>query len=226
MGENKTTLRPFLSDALIMGFLTAISYVLTYIYESQYCSFFGIPDCFINLSLISIITVVIILLVSIFFLMGLYNNPWLKSFHAWEKLSILLFILNAILFLMMLGRKSWPMIVLMVLGVLIIVVSKKIKSKTVEDSPNFLFYIFIIIGILFGLSNGLGYIAASKQGEFLVTSTTPEMLVIKKYDNNLICIPFNREKKEANRRFMIIETTSRPEIMYRLEKVGPIEMID
>jgi len=25
---------------------------------------------------------------------------------------------------------------------------------------------------------------------------------------------------------MIIETTSRPEIMYRLEKVGPIEMID
>lgn len=60
--------------------------------------------------------------------------------------------------------------------------------------------------------------AASKV-EFLIPSTTQELVVLRIYGDNLICAPLDRENKEIERSFFILDMK---DIYLTPEKVGPL----
>lgn len=71
-----------------------------------------------------------------------------------------------------------------------------------------------------------GLAAAQQQRKFLVTNTDPEMVVIRTYGENLICAPFDRNKKDVQRSFIILKITGDPKLSLRLENIGPLNPVD
>ncbi|MCK4472257.1 MAG: hypothetical protein KAW49_10775 [Anaerolineae bacterium] len=87
-----------------------------------------------------------------------------------------------------------------------------------------------IIGLVFLttilLARGVGGTLASSQQEFLVTSTSPEMVVLRIYGDNLVCAPFNRSTGEVEQRFVVLKTAEDPDLMLALEEVGPLSSVE
>lgn len=82
--------------------------------------------------------------------------------------------------------------------------------------------LIMILWLLLVISNNAGDAAALKQEEFLVANTSPEMVVLRIYGDHLICAPFDRATKEVQRSFIVLKVADDPQLMLRLEKVGPL----
>ena len=82
--------------------------------------------------------------------------------------------------------------------------------------------LIMILWLLLVISNNAGDAAALKQEEFLVANTSPEMVVLRIYGDHLICAPFDRATKEAQRSYSVLNVADDPQLMVRLEKVGPL----
>ncbi len=241
----------WINQGVILGILSVLSYLLTYVYEYGYYRYYGIPSSFINLNITSIITKFItigfVLIFLILLILSLINMLNLQKPN--KILVIIISVLACISIIQLLDFKGISnsistkptqslIVFLVVLSGIIIpyfYLCKKIwKSddlfqggvKFSQRRLNKLF-IFILVSIMTILSftYSLGSSRASQNNIFLVTSTKPEMLVITPYENYLICIPFNRKTKEANDQFIIVDPTTRPDITYHLEDIGPIKML-
>ena len=70
----------------------------------------------------------------------------------------------------------------------------------------------------------LGAMEARKQKTFLVVSTLPEQVVLRKNQASLLCAEFDRNKKELLRRFRLLtlDDVSREGLAIVQEKVGPL----
>jgi hypothetical protein len=82
--------------------------------------------------------------------------------------------------------------------------------------------IILFLILLLDVSHHAGHAAALKQEEFLVANTSPEMVVLRIYGDHLICAPFDRATKEVQRSFIVLKVADNPQLMLRLEKVGPL----
>jgi hypothetical protein len=81
---------------------------------------------------------------------------------------------------------------------------------------------FLYAWIILSLSHAAGRSSALWQREFLVTSTSPEMVVLRVYGDNLIAAPLDRERKKVQRSFVILKMAADPKLQLRLERVGPL----
>ena len=86
-----------------------------------------------------------------------------------------------------------------------------------------LLIIFIILGIL--LSQSIGTAQAFNQSDFLVTNTSPEMVVLRIYGDSLICAPFDRGTKEVQNSFKVIKVSD-SNLLLTLEKIGPLHPVN
>lgn len=86
--------------------------------------------------------------------------------------------------------------------------------------------LLIILLFLVGLSTALsaGTAEAIRQEEFLVTNTKPELVVLRIYGDNLICVPFNRATGEIEQSFSVIKNTGETGLVLRLEKLGQLHL--
>ncbi|RJP50866.1 MAG: hypothetical protein C4557_08850 [Anaerolineaceae bacterium] len=86
--------------------------------------------------------------------------------------------------------------------------------------------LLIVLVFIFGMVTALsaGAAEATKQEEFLVTNTTPELVVLRIYGDNLICVPFNRATGEIEQSFSIIKNTGETGLVLRLEKLGQLHL--
>lgn len=89
----------------------------------------------------------------------------------------------------------------------------------------FTYYLLFLLSTLWIISLFVGRVQAQAQSQFLVTNTNPEMVVLRKYGDNLICATFDRTTKEVYPNFSIIDA-KRPDLMLSLENVGPLEPVD
>ena len=69
-----------------------------------------------------------------------------------------------------------------------------------------------------------GQSAAMRQSSYLVTSTFPEMIVLRIYGDNIICAPFDREAREVEPSFIVLRIGEDPELMLYSESVGPLSL--
>ena len=87
------------------------------------------------------------------------------------------------------------------------------------------FFIFLALLIGISFSENAGKEQATSQTDFLVTSTSPELVVLRIYGDNMICAPFNRDTKEVQTRFTIIKMADDSKLAFNLEKVGPLRPV-
>lgn len=76
------------------------------------------------------------------------------------------------------------------------------------------------------LSNVSGRASAINQEDFLVVNTIPEVVVIRNYDGNLIASPFDRQTKQVESIFIIIDISEHPDLLLIPESVGPLEVVE
>ena len=98
--------------------------------------------------------------------------------------------------------------------------SALMQRKFGNDS--LLIIVVFLIGMVTALSAGVA--EATRQEEFLVTNTTPELVILRIYGDNLICVPFNRATGEIEQSFSIIKNTGETGLVLRLEKLGQLHL--
>lgn len=238
--------RYLLSEGLIIALFTLIAYWLAYVYYHSYYSYFKIPDYFISLTLSSTLPVIIIIVGLIFAMFSLIINivNHYGISHLGSILLISISIISGVVATSVINTTNtlkFSIALVLIVVVIALVIRYIIKKGTPEFNSSVSKYVeyvkdsnswdktMIILGIvaiitviLWLITSNVGYDRAKNERQFLVTDTSPEMIVITKYDSNIICIPFNRTNKEANNGFMVIDMKKRPEIVYHFEMIGPI----
>lgn len=87
----------------------------------------------------------------------------------------------------------------------------------------------LVIGLLiFGLfvAYNAGRAQALKQEEFLILSGSPEAVVLRQYEDNLILAPFDRDTRKVEKSFFIVKASDESRPLFTLEKVGPLRSTD
>lgn len=84
-------------------------------------------------------------------------------------------------------------------------------------------FLFVMFLLALQMAQGVGQANAFKQINYLVTSTKPEMAVVKIYGDNLICFPFDRKTKTIQENFTVYNLLNKGEISLRLEAIGPLK---
>lgn len=95
-----------------------------------------------------------------------------------------------------------------------------IQNKFGKDS--LLVIIAFILGMYIALSAGRA--EAINQKDFLVTNSTPELVVLRIYGDNLICVPFDRITGEIEQNFSVIKNTGDISLALKLEELGQLHL--
>ncbi|MBF0106742.1 MAG: hypothetical protein HQM16_15625 [Deltaproteobacteria bacterium] len=90
------------------------------------------------------------------------------------------------------------------------------------SSPLFRGVVTLILILSLWLGFTFGRYDAKNKKQYLVTKTTPEQVVLKFYDDNVICAPFDRYSKIIQRQFTIHKTGENASLTYHLENTGPL----
>ena len=90
-------------------------------------------------------------------------------------------------------------------------------------------YLILFLAFMLYLSSGLiGAVQAKTWTSFTVIRSNPELIVLRKYSQNFICAPFNRERKEVRKNFIIKSVNSVAEEGSELivENIGPLKVAE
>jgi len=87
-------------------------------------------------------------------------------------------------------------------------------------------YVFLGLMIIATICHARGRSSALNKDEFLVTTTSEEMVVLRIYDDKLICAPFERATREIKRSFVVLKVGEDPNLVLNLETVGPLHPKD
>lgn len=85
--------------------------------------------------------------------------------------------------------------------------------------------VFVVMACL-GLASSMGEAEAVNQRFFLVINTKPETVVLRVSGENIICAPFDRNKREVKKSFSIRKVAEDPNLIMNLESVGPLTPVD
>lgn len=104
---------------------------------------------------------------------------------------------------------------------------KTLLGSIANTSKGFLGF-RLVLGLLLLLmfSFCIGNSAAMRKKHFLILDGKKDTVVLRIYNDKLICAPFNKETKEVNRSLIILESSGKNELRLNWEKVGPLKLAD
>lgn len=233
---------PLLSEGILIGIASLLGYLLTYVFQMGFASYFSIPIEFINIGLNEILftTTLAILIIYITTTLSLFFSK--AKFKKLFRFLTLVFLIVLIILL----RNSAFLIFVFILTIAFVLSplfqsqfhSKKliIETRTIEtktkantffeqyllENSFFLFIIpfVIIFAYIFGILN------AQLKHSFLTakTNTNTEIVVLAIYDNSIICAPLDRRNKTIEERLFIFNKDSEDISILKLERVGPLKV--
>jgi uncharacterized Tic20 family protein len=71
----------------------------------------------------------------------------------------------------------------------------------------------------------VGHSRASRELCFLIPSSAPNMVVLRVYEDRLICAPFDREKKTVKRAFYFLKIPTDGRVALIRAKIGPLKSV-
>ncbi|MET0463737.1 MAG: hypothetical protein ABW007_11310 [Chitinophagaceae bacterium] len=253
-----------LSEAVLLTLASAGAYLLAFIYEYGYATFFGIPMHLINVSLINLLAsgvVVMLLIISSFmtidtiFPLTNLKHPYLAKYIP--RVIGLFFIWVFVPSVMYGSDYSW--VIIITVGTYCLLVSwifiaplvvyrgkgkwterynAELLSRRQKSSPDFDKFIEKRLGIkqskltlaMLAMSMAIIYRAgenvAKIQRDFFVIDTSPAMVVLRVYGDNMICAPFDRNAHEVKRSFSVRKIAEDPKLVMSLENVGPLNPVE
>jgi hypothetical protein len=101
-----------------------------------------------------------------------------------------------------------------------------VLDKLVLRIGAYKFFIVLLSLVAFMLANSVGNIVAVKKRYYTVINSSPELVVVRQYSNNLICAEINRDKKQIKKQYYIktIEQIAEEGNYLSLEEIGPITL--
>jgi hypothetical protein len=88
-------------------------------------------------------------------------------------------------------------------------------------NSSLIIFLVFILGI--SIAENVGKSSATNQKDFLVTNTTPEMVVLRVYGDNFICAPFNRATGKTETKFTLLKSSGDANLDLNLETIGPLQ---
>lgn len=102
-------------------------------------------------------------------------------------------------------------------------------SDLISDQigPITFWILFILVFALFFFVGPMGKQAAQKQKSFMIIKSKPELVVLRKYSQNYICAPFDRKRKEIEKKFYIKSDLQISEDKFEIvtEDIGPLKVL-
>jgi hypothetical protein len=245
--QEKTRL---IDPKIILAVSPFVGYAVTYLYEIGFAKWFHIPHEFISLELTKIIlATLVVFLVSLLYLARLIyaGKVGTKKLGAIENLSAFVTSLAILFIIIMLAnrkvyklfiflKKSRPLFSLLFILALIgmtllfkaIIERKNLLNKNInsEFKRKVTVVVLTILGLIF-ISLISGYFKAVLKEHYLVLETSPEIIVVNKYENSLVCsIWDSRKEKTISGRYFILEFSSLSRVRAYLKEVGPLSTSD
>ncbi|MCJ7525858.1 MAG: hypothetical protein MUP71_11670 [Candidatus Aminicenantes bacterium] len=239
--KNKSNL---LSESLFIFIIPILGYLYAYLYEMGYCIYFKIPSeliiiTFSNLTISGVYVAIIFLGFTIVIQLILGVEQSSNNFISKHKnviVSIFKIILVSIYFLFLLFPIGYADLILSATILIAVFVWLYNSQKSKDCETNYILFIFNIpnirneiklafIFILLTLSGFFfirGIMNAKQQKEFLTFNLQKEMVVLRVYNNNVICVPLDRLKKKIILDYSIVNILE-SSISLKLEKVGPLQ---
>jgi hypothetical protein len=245
--ENKS----WLSESLLLAWVPAAGYFLTFCYQRAYLAPFGVPDSLINIGPAEFIALIFSLSTSWFclviFLTTLYEEKRVPHSLSKAKWSYGVLFLFALLLVTISGDGVLSRAAL-VYAILILVffLFDKTISKLNPDSDGKLqgLYIFMIgehknasleksltrqiyrlIGITF-----IGYLVCSALGLHQITTekffsvykNDPSLILLELKDNRAICGQYDPASKVLSKQFVIVPLPDKDSSAFERKEIGPL----
>jgi hypothetical protein len=240
------------SEALLLALFPITIYVLAYIFQAGYLSYFRITAVFMNFSTSNLLVVGNLLLY--FFLVSLvifiyivipviYIRSRLLSARRARFLELSIFFVATAYFVVYIySQYGFTGLVLFLVGVvapsltLLLWPGLLQNLRKYEDSGGLFVKLIKRIGlstlIIFALLLGLGPLIVFRAGGavaatrevYLVTNTTPEMVALYFTEERVILVPLNRNTNEVEPIFTVLSMEEMKPFMFRHERVGPLRL--
>ena len=248
--------QPWLTAGVLVALIPFAGYVTAFLYEYGFTSHFKIPAQFITLDWTTVliaVAAVLFVLVVVFGLLELISPFFLPPKGAIQVallrtvvVSVAFCVPNAFL------ARGWLWVVVPVVPALwairefllpyifyrgsyverLELAQKRGRDRGHDERgllarlPRNAFLLLVILAWVCWLAYSMGTSSASGQKEFLVVNTSPEAVVLRSYHDHLVCAYFDRESKEVERSFFVLDTASGPEFILTREDIGPLRVKD
>lgn len=87
-----------------------------------------------------------------------------------------------------------------------------------------LYSILYVLMLALYVTYHAGQSTALRQSRFLVTPTSPEMVVLGVYGDKIVCAPFDRDSRQVEQSFVVLRLAEDPNLALRPEDVGPLNV--
>ncbi len=221
---------PLISGAILLAVLPLISAAIVTAYELNYLNYYNIPLDFITLDLSYVIFVTLCLLVitQVTFVTYIFLSSLAKKFFR-VRLGSLPFILIAIIDIVLVHLNQWFLYALpgIVLGFVVAIrlhkegkeIMQKTKNSNLHKRDIVLAYIFLLSIVVSFL---LGELIPRFTYTYTVVDTNPQMILVQKYGDKIICIPFNRRNKTFKKEFIVLNLGDK-KIDFKSETLGKLK---
>ncbi len=250
--QNISWFRKYLSEASLLAFLTFGAYLIAYVYDYGYLSYYKISPEVIKISIesffwifIAIFLIIIMLFLIIQAIMNFFPyHPALRmrifKIFYFVALTIIFYKLFglSIEFYVILGMALLFIFLLFIMPLLLYKDKKTFIDKLIADEEHptnelhakvldklgpLHYNLLITIIILAGLAFSIGKSQAIKEKNYYVMADNPSVAVIRMYQDILISIPFKADSKTFNGRFIIQKIGGNHKVEFIQKSIGPLK---
>lgn len=227
--------------------ITIFAYFNLIQFERGFANYFGIPEIFISINIFHSFTIFyyvffiffICLYISIslsFFQKDLYPN---KLILEMTLVIVNLICLSLSIFILFFWEENITsdyfkliisQFVIQIFFIIVFVIHKlkfNINKKLMKWKNKFCLFLFIALSIInvFFLPFHIGFSIASMKIKFLVIKENPELVVINRYEDYFVCVPFDRKTNTYPPTFKIIKFINNQNIEYKFDKIGRLKLV-
>jgi magnesium-transporting ATPase (P-type) len=225
------------NQSLFIFLIPAIGYSIAFMFELSFFDYFKMPTDLIEITISNLFSSILFaILVSFYFIFSIYLRFYINhKITAGIKIKLLVFSIALVLIIIYMACVSYSFrnknyyLLLLLLGISLLLIPflykyhEKFKSQRNFNFKILFFYTIFLSFMLLTLFIA-GKISAERQSKFFVINDSEEKIVLRIYNDILICAPFDRANKKIFLNFSI-KKTSENSISLKLEKVGPLKPI-
>lgn len=229
-------------ESILIFIVPLMGYIYAIAHELGYCSYFSIPSSLIFISIPNLATSTLTILIFVCIFIILAKSIWKYSEKDKSLVKLILFAFIPFAFMIaacMLIIVFLPKYAFYLFAFLIVLTYikfypffnfdtldflKTLHSKSISPHETLknvitimLMFSAFVVYIYF-----IGSFSAKNQRDYYILKGSPEKVVLRIYNENIVCVPFDRTSKTISYNFSIKKITDNS-VSLKQEKVGPLK---
>jgi hypothetical protein len=213
-----------LSEGLVIGGVTGAGYFAAYLSDVGYKDYFGIPSMYADVSLNTVILSVSTIVFILFLLLLVVTQPVFRRYGTW-----ILPILLPLGVVAVIGQKigyqinlSWSFLVF---SFAMTVLLTALLIRLVVRRHWFLAGLLLFFMVM-AVSRASGYLIASNQTEYLVTTEPVPYVVVDTYKDALVLMPIDLQRRTVRREYRLVnqQADMKEALPLKRMEIGPLRV--